>query len=78
MDDVGLVTIESRHPVAETLAHLEAALKSKGVTVFARIDHAAGPRPPACSSADGALHLRRRAPARPSCRAISARAWTCR
>ena len=42
MDDVGLVTIESRHPMAETRALLEAALNNKGVTVFARIDHAAG------------------------------------
>ena len=42
MDDVGLVTIGSAHPAEETLARLEAALKAKGVQVFARIDHAAG------------------------------------
>jgi len=42
MDDVGLVPIGSAHTSEETLARLEAALKAKGVQVFARIDHAAG------------------------------------
>jgi len=37
-----LVTVPSRHSAAETLARLEAALQAKGITVFARIDHAAG------------------------------------
>ena len=42
MLDDGLVTIPSRFPVRESLDRLEAELKSKGITVFARIDHAAG------------------------------------
>ena len=33
---------QKRHDVATTLDKLEAALKSKGMTVFTRIDHAAG------------------------------------
>ena len=42
MDDSGLVTIQSAHSAAETLTRLEAVLKTKGIQVFARIDHAAG------------------------------------
>jgi len=42
MDDSGLVTLQSAHSAAETLARLEAVLKTKGIQVFARIDHAAG------------------------------------
>lgn len=38
----GLITIASRHSVKETLDRLEASLKAKGISVFARIDHAAG------------------------------------
>jgi uncharacterized protein (DUF302 family) len=38
----GLTTIASAHGPAETLARLEAALTQKGLTVFARLDHAAG------------------------------------
>jgi uncharacterized protein (DUF302 family) len=38
----GLVTIASRHSVKDTIDRLESLLKTKGVTVFARIDHAAG------------------------------------
>jgi len=38
----GLVTVASNHGATETIDRLEAALKSKGVTIFARIDHAAG------------------------------------
>jgi len=37
-----LVTIESKHSVKDTIDRLEAALVAKGITVFARIDHAAG------------------------------------
>ena len=37
--DNGIVSKPSRYSVAETLDRLEAVLKSKGVTVFARIDH---------------------------------------
>lgn len=38
----GLVTRVSPHGVAVTLDRLEAILQEKGLTVFARIDHAAG------------------------------------
>jgi uncharacterized protein (DUF302 family) len=38
----GLVTIASKHSVSESLDRLEKALKAKDITVFARIDHAAG------------------------------------
>jgi uncharacterized protein (DUF302 family) len=38
----GLITIESHSGPKETLDRLEAAVKAKGLTVFARIDHAAG------------------------------------
>lgn len=42
MSEDGLITITSRHPVKETIDRLEAALAARGITVFARIDHAAG------------------------------------
>lgn len=38
----GLVSVKSSHDVTSTAIRLESALKEKGVTVFARIDHAAG------------------------------------
>jgi uncharacterized protein (DUF302 family) len=38
----GLTTIKSGHPPQETMSRLEAAVKAKGLTVFARIDHAEG------------------------------------
>jgi uncharacterized protein (DUF302 family) len=38
----GLVSLKSSHDVVDTANRLESALKEKGVTVFARIDHAAG------------------------------------
>ena len=38
----GLQTLRSAHSVQGTIDRLEAALKSKGMTVFTRIDHAAG------------------------------------
>jgi len=38
----GLVTVESPLDAAGTIARLEAALAAKGVTIFAKIDHAAG------------------------------------
>jgi uncharacterized protein (DUF302 family) len=38
----GLITIPSNHSVKATLNRLEASLKAKAITVFARIDHAAG------------------------------------
>jgi uncharacterized protein (DUF302 family) len=36
-----LVTRQSAHPVAETVNRLEAAVKEKGATVVARVNHAA-------------------------------------
>lgn len=38
----GLIAIESTQSIPETVGRLEAALGAKGITVFARIDHAAG------------------------------------
>ena len=38
----GLITIPSRFGAKETMDRLEADIKAKGMTVFARIDHAAG------------------------------------
>ena len=38
----GLVSIASSHSPATTIDRLTAALDAKGITVFARIDHAAG------------------------------------
>jgi uncharacterized protein (DUF302 family) len=38
----GLTTLRSSYGPKDTLGRLEAAVKSKGMTVFARIDHAAG------------------------------------
>lgn len=40
--DDGVVAIKSAHGVAETLDRLENAVTEKGMTVFARIDHAKG------------------------------------
>ena len=42
MSDDGLVTLASNHAAGETLDRLEADLRAKAITVFARIDHAAG------------------------------------
>ena len=38
----GLVSLQSPWPARETAARLESAIKAKGLTVFARIDHAQG------------------------------------
>ena len=38
----GLVALKSPYSAAETMNRLEAAVKQRGLTVFARIDHAAG------------------------------------
>lgn len=40
--DNGLVNVKSTHSVKDTTDRLEEALKKKGMTVFIRIDHAAG------------------------------------
>ena len=42
MSENGLVTVESAHPVHETIDRLAAMVTAAGLTVFARIDHAAG------------------------------------
>ena len=42
MSDDGLITLASNHPIKATMDRLEAALRDKGITLFARIDHAAG------------------------------------
>jgi uncharacterized protein (DUF302 family) len=42
MNDNGLITKTSNHSVKETINRLDADIKAKGITVFARIDHAAG------------------------------------
>src|ERR1700675_5008941 len=38
----GLITIESRYGPEETMNRFEAEVRARGMTVFARIDHAAG------------------------------------
>ncbi len=40
----GLITIPSSYSVAETLDRAQSAMADRGITVFARIDHAAGAR----------------------------------
>src|ERR1700693_4125072 len=42
MSEDGLVTLASRYSVKETLDRLQTGPKSKNLTLFARIDHAAG------------------------------------
>ena len=42
MDEDGLITIRSNHPVAETIDRLVERVEAHGMQVFARIDHAAG------------------------------------
>jgi hypothetical protein len=39
----GLITISSRYGAKDTADRFDAAIKARGMTVFARIDHAAGP-----------------------------------
>jgi uncharacterized protein (DUF302 family) len=38
----GLITVKSPHPVDATAQRLEGILKDKGMTIFAKVDHAAG------------------------------------
>jgi uncharacterized protein (DUF302 family) len=47
----GLITIPSSYGAKETVDRLDAAIKARGMTVFARVDHAAG-------AAEVALSLR--------------------
>ncbi len=42
MAENGLTTISSQHSVKATIDRLENVAKAKGLTIFARIDHAAG------------------------------------
>jgi len=42
MPDDGLLTLSSAHSIDETISRFEAALKAHDVTLFAKIDHAAG------------------------------------
>jgi uncharacterized protein (DUF302 family) len=42
MDAAGMTTVPSRFGPQETMDRLEAEAKTRGLTVFARIDHAAG------------------------------------
>ena len=38
----GLITLRSRHGPEETMNRFEAAVRGRGLTVFAHVDHAAG------------------------------------
>jgi uncharacterized protein (DUF302 family) len=42
MDRDGLITIQSQYTPKDTMQRLEAGVKTKGMTIFAHIDHAAG------------------------------------
>jgi uncharacterized protein (DUF302 family) len=42
MSENGLITLPSAHGVKATMDRLEAEVRAKGLSVFARIDHAAG------------------------------------
>ncbi len=42
MSENGLITLPSAHGAKATMDRLEAEVKAKGLSVFARIDHAAG------------------------------------
>ncbi len=42
MNGNGLITIPSAHSAKETIDRIESDVRSKGMTIFARIDHAAG------------------------------------
>lgn len=40
--ETGLITVESKHSVQTTLDRLTEIMTSKGITIFVRVDHAAG------------------------------------
>jgi uncharacterized protein (DUF302 family) len=42
MNETGLVTVKSLYSVKETIDRLSAALTSAGLSIFGRVDHAAG------------------------------------
>jgi uncharacterized protein (DUF302 family) len=52
---MSVITSESPHDVRETTDRLVAALQQRGITVFARIDHAAGARAAGLELADEEL-----------------------
>ena len=41
-DSNGIIKIKSKHTVTETIDKLKAVLNKKGMTIFKRVDHAAG------------------------------------
>lgn len=53
--DTGILTVASPHGVKDTLDRLEAVLEAKGMTVFARIDHAGGAKKAGLELADTEL-----------------------
>jgi uncharacterized protein (DUF302 family) len=52
-----MVITQGRHPVDETVRRIEAALAERGLTLFARIDHAAGAREAGLDLADEVVLL---------------------
>lgn len=48
-------TADSPHPVTDTVDRIVAALDARGITVFARVDHAAGARSAGLELADEQL-----------------------
>ena len=40
----GMIALQSKHTVSQTIDRLEAALTKKGMTIFKRVDHAEGAR----------------------------------
>jgi len=51
-DEMSLTTVKSAHSVPATVDRLIAALGTRGITVFVRIDHAAGARKAGLELAD--------------------------
>ena len=52
-----MVITQGRHSVAETVGRIEGALAERGLTLFARVDHAAGARAAGLDLADEVLLL---------------------
>jgi uncharacterized protein (DUF302 family) len=48
MNNNGLITIPSVHNVKDTIDLIESDVKSRGLTIFARVDHAPVRRKSAC------------------------------
>ena len=51
----GVVTLPSPFPFAETVERIEQAIRSKGLTLFARIDHGGGARAVGMEMGDSVL-----------------------